>query len=90
MHHARPGPSGLQAFRDHVVAISTETYKGEAVGIVLLEVSTALGSRGVEGEDSLTATIHAAATATIHAATIEAIHAATPRGAAPCKSTHLK
>ena len=60
MHHARPGPSGLQAFRDHVHAISTETYKGEAVGIVLLEVSTALGSRGVEGEDSLTATIHAA------------------------------
>ena len=58
MLHARPGAAGLAAFREKVKAVATQSFKCESVGVVLLEASTALGSRGVEGED-VVATIHA-------------------------------
>ena len=58
MLHARPGAAGLAAFREKVKSVATQSFKCESVGVVLLEASTALGSRGVEGED-VVATIHA-------------------------------
>jgi hypothetical protein len=58
MLHARPGATGLAEFRQKVQTVATQSFKCESVGVVLLEASTAIGSRGVEGED-IEATIHA-------------------------------
>lgn len=58
MLHARPGAAGLADFRQKIQAVATQAFKGESVGVVLLEASTALGTRSVEGEDSQS-TIHA-------------------------------
>eukprot|EP01043_Picozoa_sp_COSAG02_P024772 COSAG02_NODE_1367_length_13033_cov_31.905900_1_plen_667_part_10 len=58
MLHARPGAAGLAEFRRKIHAVATQAVKCESVGVVLLEASTALGSRSVEGEDSQS-TIHA-------------------------------